>query len=125
MEDETKRIEQRNQMQREHDSFSLFFLFLFVDRLAFAKVWYDIYNQRREHQASLILRKSHLRGKIQHRVPEFEIIGNDETTNIGKIYPFSTDLERSEYRQAVSVKGLSAIFDLLSHRRLDFQYPMI
>ena len=92
-------------MQCEHDSLSLFFLFLFVDRLAFAKVWYDIYNQRREHQASLMLRKSHLRGKIQHRVPEFEIIGSDETTNIGKIYPFSTDLERSEYRQAVAVKG--------------------
>ncbi|CAF0779567.1 unnamed protein product [Adineta ricciae] len=51
-----------------------------------------------------MLRKSHLRGKIQHRVPEFEVIGNDETTNIGRIYPFSTDLERSEYGQAVAVK---------------------
>ncbi|CAF0732353.1 unnamed protein product [Adineta steineri] len=72
--------------------------------VAFAKVWYDIYDNRREHVASVILRKSHLRSKIQHRVPEFEIIDSDETTNIGRMYPFSTDLERSEYGQAVAVK---------------------
>ncbi len=53
-----------------------------------------------------MLRKNHLRGKIQHRVPEFEIIDNDETTNIGRIYPFSMDLERSEYGQAVALKSL-------------------
>ncbi|CAM4873654.1 unnamed protein product [Rotaria socialis] len=46
----------------------------------------------------------HLRGKIQHRVPEFEIIDNDETAHIGRIYPFSTDLERSEYGRAVAMK---------------------
>ena len=53
-----------------------------------------------------MLRKNHLRGKIQHRVPEFEIIDNDETTSIGRIYPFSMDLERSEYGQAVALKSL-------------------
>ncbi|CAF0995401.1 unnamed protein product [Rotaria sordida] len=51
-----------------------------------------------------MLRKSHLKSKIQHRIPEFEIIDNDETTNIGRIYPFSTDLEHSEYGKAVAVK---------------------
>lgn len=80
-------------------------LSLFDYRVAFAKVWYDIYDSEREHVASVLLRKSHLRGKIQHRVPEFEIISSDGTTNIGRINPFSTDLERSEYGQAVSVKG--------------------
>jgi hypothetical protein len=75
--------------------------------VAFAKVWYDIYDNRREHVASVILRKSHIRSKIQHRVPEFEIIDSDETTNIGRIYPFSTDLQRSEYGQAVAVKSMS------------------
>lgn len=74
--------------------------------MAFAKVWYDIYDDRREHVATLILRKSHIKSKILHRVPEFIIIGNDETTNIGRIYPFSTDLERSEYGQAVAVKSM-------------------
>jgi len=73
--------------------------------VAFAKVWYDIYNNTREHIASLILRKSHIKSKIQHRVPEFEIIDRDEITNIGRIYPFSMDLERSEYGQAVAVKS--------------------
>ncbi len=77
--------------------------------MAFAKVWYDIYDNRREHIASLILRKSNLKSKIQHRVPEFEIIDRDETTNIGRIYPFSTDLERSEYGQAVAVKSKFSI----------------
>nr|ACD88977.1 hypothetical protein [Adineta vaga] len=86
--------------------YSFFSLFFFHYRMAFAKVWYDIYDNRREHVASVILRKSHLRGKIQHRVPEFEIIGNDETTSIGRIYPFSTDLERTEYGQAVAVKSI-------------------
>lgn len=80
---------------------------LFIDyRVAFGKVWYDIYDNRREHAVSLMLRKGHLRSKIQHRVPEFEIIDNDETTKIGRIYPFSTDLERSDYRKAVAVKGI-------------------
>jgi hypothetical protein len=74
--------------------------------VAFAKVWYDIYSNTREHIASLILRKSHIKSKIQHRVPEFEIIDRDETTNIGRIYPFSMDLERSEYGQAVAVKSM-------------------
>ncbi len=74
--------------------------------MAFAKVWYDIYDNRREYTASLVLRKSHLKSKIQHRVPEFEIIDNDETTNIGRIYPFSTDFERSEYGHAVAVKSM-------------------
>ncbi|CAF3348174.1 unnamed protein product [Rotaria sp. Silwood1] len=46
----------------------------------------------------------HLRSKIQHRVPEFDIIDNDETTNIGRVYPFSTDLERTEYGKAVAMK---------------------
>lgn len=77
----------------------------FYYRVAFAKVWYDIYSDRREHLASVVLRKSHLKSKIQHRVPEFEIIDTDETTNIGRIYPFSTDLERTEYGKAVAVKG--------------------
>jgi hypothetical protein len=81
-------------------------IFILNYRVAFGKVWYDIYDNRREHIASLVLRKSHIRSKIQHRVPEFEIIGNDETTNIGRIYPFSTDLQRSEYGQAVAVKGI-------------------
>jgi hypothetical protein len=82
--------------------------------VAFAKVWYDIYDDRHEHIASLILRKNHIRGKIQHRVPEFEIIDNDETTNIGRIYPFSTDLERSEYGQAVALKSLSQLINSYS-----------
>lgn len=88
--------------------------------MAFAKVWYDIYNPRREHLASLILRKSHLKSKIQHRVPEFEILDQDETTNIGRIYPFSTDLGRSEYGQAVAVKSE---FRLLTKKPIeDFFY---
>ncbi len=81
-------------------------IFILNYRVAFGKVWYDIYDNRREHIASLVLRKNHLKSKIQHRVPEFEIIANDETTNIGRIYPYSTDLERTEYGHAVAVKSM-------------------
>ncbi|CAF3242769.1 unnamed protein product [Rotaria socialis] len=73
-------------------------------RLVFGKIWYDVYDGVREHIASLALRKSHIRSKIQHRVPEVSIFDTDETKNIGHIYPFSTDLERSEYGNAVAMK---------------------
>ncbi|CAF3932868.1 unnamed protein product [Rotaria magnacalcarata] len=77
---------------------------VFFYRLAFGKVWYDVYDGIREHIASLALRKSHIRSKIQHRVPEVLIFDKDETKDIGHIYPFSTDLERSEYGNAVAMK---------------------
>ena len=79
---------------------------LFINcRVAFGKVWYDIYDMSHEHIASLVLRKSHLRGKIQRRVPEFDIIDKNETASIGKISLFSTDLEQSEHGQAIVAKG--------------------
>jgi hypothetical protein len=54
-----------------------------------------------------MLRKIHLKGRIQHRILEFEILDTDEITNIGRIYPFSTDLQRSEYGHAAAVKSTS------------------
>lgn len=72
--------------------------------MAFGKVWYDIYNNGKERVASLILHKNRLRSKIQYVVPEFAIIDNDETTNMGRIHPFSTDIEGTEYGKAVAMK---------------------
>lgn len=73
--------------------------------MAFGKILYDVFDQHREQRASLMLRKSHLRDKIQHRVPEFEIFRGDTTNHLGKICLFSTDSEQSFYGQAAVVKG--------------------
>ena len=81
--------------------------FSLLCRFAFAKIWINAYNNKDEHVASLMLRKTDLRGKIHHRILECEIFDNDQLTNIGRIYPFSTDLERSEYRHAAAVKSKS------------------
>lgn len=100
----------------------LFFSFLllnWIDRLAFGKVWYDLYDRRRERKISLVLRKNHLRGKLQHRVPEFTIIDNDEASQIGRIYLYSTDLQRTEYGQAVAVKGSCFLFDRFTSHLID------
>ena len=64
-----------------------------------------MYNQQREHQLSLVLHKRHLRGKLQHRVCEFEILHTNDERLVGKICPFSTDSQRSEYAQATAVKS--------------------
>jgi len=79
---------------------------LYFCRLAFTKLRYDVYNNKHEHVVSLILRKSYLRSKIQHRVVEVEILNNDKKTYIGRIYPFSTNLERAEYGHAVAMKSI-------------------
>ncbi|CAF1102111.1 unnamed protein product [Rotaria sp. Silwood1] len=73
-------------------------------RLAFGKVWYDVYDNRREHIASLALRKNHIKGKIQHRVLQVLIFNGDESKAIGHIYPYSSDLQRTEYGSAVAIK---------------------
>ncbi|CAF1159481.1 unnamed protein product [Rotaria sordida] len=73
-------------------------------RLAFGKVWYDVYDNRRVHIVSLALRKNHIRGKIQHRVPAVSILNSDESKNIGHIYPYSSDLEQTDYGNAVAMK---------------------
>ena len=83
-------------------------------RLAFGKVWYDVYSPKREHVVSLMLRKSHLRSRIQHRVLDIDIFDCNESEPIGRIYPYSTHLERSEYGPATAVKGKSA---RISNRR--------
>ncbi len=74
--------------------------------MVFGKIWYDVYNNKYEHVISLMLRKSHLLSKIHHRILDFEILDNDEITNIGRIYPFSTDLEQSHYGNAVAIKRI-------------------
>jgi hypothetical protein len=74
--------------------------------LVFGKIWYDVYNNKYEHVISLMLRKSHLLSKIHHRILDFEILDNDEITNTGRIYPFSTDLEKSHYGNAVAIKRI-------------------
>jgi hypothetical protein len=73
--------------------------------LAFIRVWYDVYNNKHERVVSIRLRKSYLRSKIQYCVPEFEILDSDAITNIGRIYPYSTDFERSEYGHAVAMRS--------------------
>ncbi|UJR23245.1 hypothetical protein I4U23_026265 [Adineta vaga] len=73
-------------------------------RLTFGKSCYDVYNSQYEHINTLILRKSYFRSKIQHRISEYEILDRNEIDIIGRIYPFSTDLERSQYGQAVAIK---------------------
>jgi hypothetical protein len=95
--------------------FVLFFKypFLFFYRLAFAKIWYDIYNNKHEHVVSLMLRKNYLRSKIQYRVPEFKILDSDQKTNIGGLYPFSTDLQKSEYGHAVAIKSRLLFINLI------------
>jgi len=72
--------------------------------MAFHKVWYDVYDYRRDHILSVMLKKSHIKRKILHEVPEFEIVGGDETTSIGRIYPYSTDTEMSDYGNAIAIK---------------------
>jgi hypothetical protein len=74
-------------------------------RLALGKVSYTVYNHKNDHDVSLILRKNHLRGKIQHRVLNFDVIDNNEQDTIGGIYPYSTHSEGSEYGLATAVKG--------------------
>ena len=85
----------------------MFFSFF---RIAFAKVWYDVFNNKRERMASLMLRKSHLRSRIQHRIREFQILDHDQKTSIGRIYPFSTNLQGTEYRNAVAIKSLINLY---------------
>ncbi len=81
-------------------------------RLAFAKIWYDIYNIKREHVVSLMLRKSSLRSTIQHRIREFEILDNDKSTTIGRIYPYSMNLEQTIFRHAVAMRSLFIILSI-------------
>jgi hypothetical protein len=83
---------------------------LILYRLAFGKIWYDIYNVKREHVVSLMLRKTFLRSKIQHRIHVCEILDNDKMTNIGCIYPYSTYLERTKYGYAVAMKSLLLLY---------------
>lgn len=71
---------------------------------------YDVYNNRHEHVVSLKLCKNYLRDRIQHRTPEFEILSNDETTNIGRISSYSTDFERTEYGHAAAMKSRFCFF---------------
>ncbi|CAF1363885.1 unnamed protein product [Adineta steineri] len=73
-------------------------------KFALNKLRYNVYNTDYKHAVSLILRKNYLIKKIQHRVSEFEIINKNEISSIGRIYPFSTDLERSQYGQAIAIK---------------------
>ena len=93
-------------------------LYFLLCRIAFAKVWYNVYNNKRERVASLMLRKSHLRSKIQHRIPEFDILDVDQKTKIGRISPFSTNLQGTGYRTAVAIKSLSSIHRF-KHLHLD------
>jgi hypothetical protein len=86
---------------------------LYFCRLAFAKFRYDVYNNKHEHVVSLILRKSHLRSKIQHRIVEYEILNNDKRTNIGRIYPFSTNAEGTEYGHAVAMKSILLLINFM------------
>ena len=74
-------------------------------RLALGKVRYGIYDPKRERVISVVLRKSHLRSKIHHRVLDIDIFERDESKSIGRIYPYSTHLERSEYGPATAMKG--------------------
>ncbi|CAF1632239.1 unnamed protein product [Adineta ricciae] len=73
-------------------------------RIGLGKSYYDVYNSQYEHTYTLILRKSYLRSKIQHRMSEYEILDQNKTNIIGRICPFSTDIERSQYGQATSIK---------------------
>lgn len=75
-------------------------------RLTFGRTHYDIYNSEHEHHVTLVLRKDLLLGRIQHQTPEFEILKKNSRTRVGHIYPFSTDLERSPYEEAVAIKGI-------------------
>jgi hypothetical protein len=56
-----------------------------------------------------MLRKNHLKSKIQHRIHEFEILDGDKMTNIGRIYPYSMNLERTKYGHAVAMRSLFMI----------------
>jgi hypothetical protein len=56
-----------------------------------------------------MLRKNHLKSKIQHRIHEFEILDSDKMTNIGRIYPYSMNLERTKYGHAVAMRSLFMI----------------
>lgn len=85
---------------------TIFDLYTFdLCRIAFAKLWYNIYNNKRERVASLMLRKSHLRRRIQHRTLEFDILDVDQKTKIGRISPFSTNLQGTEYNKAIAMKS--------------------
>lgn len=74
--------------------------------MAFGKVWYNVYNNNYEHIINLMLRKSHLISRIQHRTLEFEVLDTDKITNIGRLYPFSTNLESSHYGYAAAIKRI-------------------
>ena len=76
----------------------------FLHRIGLGKPCYHVYNSQYEHIYTLILRKSYLRSKIQHRISEYEILDQNKTHIIGRICPFSTDVERSQYGQATSIK---------------------
>lgn len=80
-------------------------IFFTIFRLVLGKLWYDVYDNNREQIASLTLHSHHLKDKIQHRSPEFSILDVDEMKEIGHIFPFSTDLEGSEYGNAIAMKS--------------------
>jgi hypothetical protein len=88
------------------------FLILFY-RLAFIRIRYNVYNNKHERVVSIRLRKSYLRSKIQHCAPEFEILDSDKRTKIGRIYPYSTDFERSEYGHAVAMRSILLFIDFI------------